>query len=715
MTKRLRWLVFFAIGGVAVAMLAWLAPPRLLNQSGNTAVWRFASGKWDRTPRLEGAAVDIQAGRDGSVWVATVFHAGLNRWDRDHWTWFKSQDFGTQTNYASGGFAVAGDQVWAATDEAVLHWDGARWRELPIHGEPDGIAAAGEEAWTITSTGTLTHYTPAGESAADLRAAIPRANWVKRVAMKPVLGRTSDGTIWLEWEGIVRRQSDSGWKDAGLRYDTKLLRTEGDLIWFWTGKSLVAMNGQGTQVRSYALGEWGVRDVAAAGDRVWIADEHGIRQVAGGDAGVTPLPPNALGVTRMAWSSDGVLWAVAVMPHAAGNLVMIGLAILMILFLSVSLWVMRVVFTSPVRTVAENRGWRAELPALRKILLGVAAMAAVLLALVMLVQRVVTSAPAASAWTSWFWILLAPVAVAWIAMRVRRKKETIARATISTLGWLAFILLLESGMDPFFKLFRTAGQGVLALFGLVLLFCFGYAFGEDLPLKGPYDRLRRGDYEGALARANRLLPWWPDKATLRYIRGTTMLFAGRSQEAESDLRASIPLTKQARKKAIARSNLGYALLDQERYGEAAECFEESIGTDPGSGSASNGLAEVLLRQDQQPFEALRSVDRAIELKQRSGVMDRHMLAYMWANRARALAKLGRDDEALAAVRNADNECAAAPDFVPGLAGAHWRIGLALQALGRTAEAREHFRRAREKDPSGNYGTRAANALHDLGG
>jgi tetratricopeptide (TPR) repeat protein len=202
-------------------------------------------------------------------------------------------------------------------------------------------------------------------------------------------------------------------------------------------------------------------------------------------------------------------------------------------------------------------------------------------------------------------------------------------------------------------------------------------------------------------------------AGLRYARGTVLLFAGRSHEAESDLRESIARGKGkgALQRAIALSNLGYALLDQERYAEASQSFEQSNTIGPASGSAFKGLAEVLLQQDQQPFEALRNVDRAVELKQFSRKTDRHMLAYMWANRAWALGKLGRTEEALAALQDAEKENT--PNFVPGFAGAHWRMGMALIAMNRRAEALDHFRRANEADPHGNYGSRAAKAMRDF--
>ena len=296
--------------------------------------------------------------------------------------------------------------------------------------------------------------------------------------------------------------------------------------------------------------------------------------------------------------------------------------------------------------------------------------------------------------------------------RLERKADHRARGA---LAWLAFYLFLFFGLERFFKLFQNPGVAVAAIFGLVLALALLVGFAIQWPLNWVYAKLRRGDYTGALWRANLLLPWWNEAAGLRYMRGTVLLFAGRPDEAENDLRTSIDKEsgKGTRAQAVALSNLGYAHLDQEHYGEAAQDFEESIAIDPGSGSAVNGLAEVQLRRPvQEPSEALSNLDRAIELKQRSRKIDRHMLAYMWANRAWALGKLGRTEEALDALREAEK--VNTPDFVPGFAGAHWRMGMALVAMDRKADALNHFRRAIEADPLGTYGNRAAKAIRDFG-
>src|SRR6266481_2073975 len=95
MRKPIRWFLFLAIAGASISFTILLARGVLLNQSGRATVWRFVSGQWRQTPDLQGAAFGIQVSANGLGWVATTFHAGLSRWEHDHWTWFKGEDFGT--------------------------------------------------------------------------------------------------------------------------------------------------------------------------------------------------------------------------------------------------------------------------------------------------------------------------------------------------------------------------------------------------------------------------------------------------------------------------------------------------------------------------------------------------------------------------------------------------------------------------------------------
>ena len=72
---------------------------------------------------------------------------------------------------------------------------------------------------------------------------------------------------------------------------------------------------------------------------------------------------------------------------------------------------------------------------------------------------------------------------------------------------------------------------------------------------------------------------------------------------------------------------------------------------------------------EEPQRALLLVDEALELHEnnvRTRNLDRHNLANMHANRAQALALLGRKEDALSAIETASR--VGDPVFIPGLAG-----------------------------------------------
>ncbi len=73
------------------------------------------------------------------------------------------------------------------------------------------------------------------------------------------------------------------------------------------------------------------------------------------------------------------------------------------------------------------------------------------------------------------------------------------------------------------------------------------------------------------------------------------------------------------------------------------------------------------------------------------------------------AALGQKDEAASAVTMAEE--VGDPAFIPGLAGTHWRCGVALRLMQREDAAIEQFRLAAKLDPYGLYGKLADSAIH----
>jgi tetratricopeptide (TPR) repeat protein len=160
-------------------------------------------------------------------------------------------------------------------------------------------------------------------------------------------------------------------------------------------------------------------------------------------------------------------------------------------------------------------------------------------------------------------------------------------------------------------------------------------------------------------------------------------------------------------------NLGYVLLADGRLTDAASAFEGATKLLPVCWDAYSGLAEVSLLRGGEPHRALELVDQALQLKKENDAQpatDRHVLAYIWANRARAQAALGQTGEAKESLEHAANE--ADLEFVPGFAGTLWRSGLALLRMDLETEAMQQFKRAKEIDPHGLYGQMAAEAIQE---
>jgi tetratricopeptide (TPR) repeat protein len=238
--------------------------------------------------------------------------------------------------------------------------------------------------------------------------------------------------------------------------------------------------------------------------------------------------------------------------------------------------------------------------------------------------------------------------------------------------------------------------------------------------------LRRADYDGALTRIEQRLRRFPHSPRFLSLRGVVLLLAGKLPEAEQALRGGLEAARirviqnrgsralqLAPEHTLMLVNLGYVLLADGRLTEAASAFEGATKLLPECWDAYNGLAEVSLSRGGEPHRTLELVDKALELKKgndASPATDRHMLAYMWANRARAQAALGQTDAAKESLERAARE--ADPEFVPGFAGTLWRSGLALLRMELEAEAMQQFKRAKEIDPQGLYGQMSSEALQE---
>lgn len=155
--------------------------------------------------------------------------------------------------------------------------------------------------------------------------------------------------------------------------------------------------------------------------------------------------------------------------------------------------------------------------------------------------------------------------------------------------------------------------------------------------------------------------------------------------------------------------LGYALMEQRRYKEAAQRFRKADQCYPQSGAAV-GLAEVYLRQQLEPEQALALLD---QLATDNPELTEHANSgEYWVNRAWAWILLAQPAEAEASLKRALLHLNDLPK--PHQAGLLYRAGLVARLMDNRQTADEHFRQAAQLDPHGNFGQRAAKALRGFG-
>jgi tetratricopeptide (TPR) repeat protein len=243
---------------------------------------------------------------------------------------------------------------------------------------------------------------------------------------------------------------------------------------------------------------------------------------------------------------------------------------------------------------------------------------------------------------------------------------------------------------------------VLLGFVAVLLFrargMFGAIFSDA--------RMRAGDYDGALRRVRWLSLGIPNVTAL-HKEALILSVAGRPAEAERRYRKALGMVPSDSRYPRQRlqAGLGHTLVDLGRYEDAEPCFQQAIEAGDVTGSSEDGLARSRLARAVEAEQALAYAGEAIERATRRG--DRRADGAYSARQAWALALLGRSEEARASLA----EALRVPEpSAPGRASQHWHAGMVLLGMGQTAEAREHFRIARDADPNGKFGRRSAEQL-----
>ena len=171
------------------------------------------------------------------------------------------------------------------------------------------------------------------------------------------------------------------------------------------------------------------------------------------------------------------------------------------------------------------------------------------------------------------------------------------------------------------------------------------------------------------------------------------------------------LEKQIRLTALNRAVLGELYLERGRYGEAIRCFEASLSDWPGRGSCHRAIAEAWLRKGDDPAEALKWAQLAVEedrvakdytqeVRDTNLGEDLGTLAWAVAVASRDAAEVDR--------LVAEAESKAGTRLVTSSAQVQYFAGRAYEALGDTTRSTRHFKEASRIDSQGLWG-RAARA------
>lgn len=279
-------------------------------------------------------------------------------------------------------------------------------------------------------------------------------------------------------------------------------------------------------------------------------------------------------------------------------------------------------------------------------------------------------------------------------------------------------LVLTYGQEWFGRMFDSPLAGSVVMLLLIFvgmpLVLMGVPMLAFLWVLGP---IRRTDYDQALARVRTLRKTQPHSPMFLFLEASTLMYAGRWQEAETVMAQSLTEGQQTvppAAQASALENHGFILMGQQRYDEARGAFVGSIQVRPEGSGAYSGLAEVYLRQGIEAEQALELTERALHNKAArldTRLVDRWRWAEYHGNRAWALAMLKRHAEAEDALRTAASH--APKQFRGELAMYHFRAAQVARLRGDRAAAADHLAQARTLDPNGAAGRLAASTLEAM--
>jgi tetratricopeptide (TPR) repeat protein len=299
-----RWLHFSALLAAAIVLLLLSVDysNRLLEQTQSLTLFCFDRNFWMTVSRLPAAPVDLGALYRGNLWMAS--------------------------------------------DEGVLRFDGTRWSLCPEAlktKRPAALAATAAGVWVLDASGNLSHYDGSHWSMESLAGRLPGVTW-GRGAEHAALAAGADGTLWVLWNGLWHYSEDE-WQEVrpgGQEViGAKLVGESAGHAWLARGNEIQAVTPAGRVEARFRVdlldaSVHSVYKVIASPGNLWLATPSGFVVYDGGQWRDLGAPPHTGGLLDAAPGFDGGLFVIGAQPPA-GLPARLGLALPLLMLSAASL------------------------------------------------------------------------------------------------------------------------------------------------------------------------------------------------------------------------------------------------------------------------------------------------------------------------------------------------------------------------------------------
>jgi tetratricopeptide (TPR) repeat protein len=712
----------------------------------HSSIYHQSAGAWQRLPELPAPPESIQVSDSGALW-ALMWPRGkgshLARLENGVWHVYGPEDFGVEPVYIEGGFALEGEHLWAPTRHRILEFDGKQWKihHHQTEATPSSVVAAAGQVWLLDPKGQLAHFDGTGWT--SQRLSLPGVQWYQgddESAMpSPTLAPTSDGALWLIYQGVWRQHGTS-WEAVGPKPQASalFLGAAGGRLWFWDSHTLALASLDG-KFTSYPRGQTGLARL----ETVYQASTAGARTVFATRLGI--LEFDGTSFRHLVGPQDGVNRIASVAAGAGGDLFALGTSpnpkwksalVTMVAFplgallgtVAILIWGVRrwnryrlaehrrsrqalehatgaapADFARDEQRFTRQASWwgaSASIGTIFGALIGYS-----------LLRHYWRAAP------SWMYLAIALALHAANTLRnslVRRTPQPSdpIEPGPARFDWSQTRKAIPGSLVVFLLLNLHAAERYISHPAAWILGALGaWTLYEAAHSKFVISRINRGDYDAGLRAASAFQFQGAESADTLRQRGQVLVVAGRFEEAEEALLRALAKLRAGQEQALVLDLLGEAQLEQGHTTEAMRSWEAALHAASGFVRPYRGMADLVLRQGGDPrraLEYLENIPAAFKRSLHSRITNGNPMDDYWSLKAWALAQMGRGGEAQPAIAEAMR--ATNRKSKPDLAATFYRAGMALETMGNYAAAGDYFRQAVEADPQGRWGRRAKAGL-----